>query len=80
MKQSEYIQANGFIVEVIRTSRVKSADIKVEDCAVSVVAHELCHLQQHDHSPKFWKLVEQVIPDYTECKGWLKVNGRMLML
>ena len=33
----EYLQANGFIAEVIRTSRVKSADIKVEECAVSVV-------------------------------------------
>lgn len=40
-----------------------------------VVVHELCHLKQHDHSPKFWKLVEQVMPDYAECKAWLKANG-----
>ena len=36
MKQ-EYLQGNGFIAEVIRTNRVKSANIKVEECAVSVV-------------------------------------------
>jgi len=45
-----------------------------------VVVHELCHLKQHDHSPKFWKLVEQMIPDYVDCKEWLKVNERLLVL
>lgn len=40
-----------------------------------VVVHELSHLMQHDHSPKFWKLVERVIPNYMNCKEWLKVNG-----
>ncbi|MBF0384147.1 MAG: M48 family metallopeptidase [Magnetococcales bacterium] len=40
-----------------------------------VVVHELCHLKQPDHSPEFWKCVEMVIPDYRECREWLKVNG-----
>lgn len=43
-----------------------------------VVVHELCHMKQHDHSPKFWKLVSKVIPDYLECKEWLRVNGKYL--
>ena len=43
-----------------------------------VVIHELCHLHEHNHSPKFWKHVERVFPDYLECREWLKANGRQL--
>ncbi len=43
-----------------------------------VVVHELCHLKQHDHSPKFWKAVETVMPDYAECKAWLRENAGRL--
>lgn len=43
-----------------------------------VVAHELCHLKHHDHSSKFWKAVERLIPDYVECRKWLKSNAESL--
>ncbi len=43
-----------------------------------VVAHELCHLIEHNHSPAFWKRVERLIPDYRDCKDWLKENGGQL--
>lgn len=37
-----------------------------------VVIHELCHLLRHDHSPQFWKEVARVMPDYQQCREWLK--------
>lgn len=40
-----------------------------------VVVHELCHLLHHDHSPAFWKSVERMVPDYAECRAWLKEFG-----
>jgi predicted metal-dependent hydrolase len=45
-----------------------------------IVNHELYQLLQHDYSPKFWKEVEHVMPDYREHKEWLKVNGHKLVV
>lgn len=39
-----------------------------------VVVHELSHLQHHDHSPRFWKLVAAFSPRYRELKNWLNQN------
>lgn len=43
-----------------------------------VVIHELCHLIHHDHSAQFWKEVARVMPEYGECRQWLKMNGEEL--
>ena len=45
-----------------------------------VVVHELCHLIEMNHSPRFWNLVEEIIPDYKEYRKWLKDNGNTLQL
>lgn len=38
-----------------------------------VVVHELCHLGQFNHSPNFWKLIAQSLPNYKEIKKKFKV-------
>jgi predicted metal-dependent hydrolase len=40
-----------------------------------VVIHELCHLKQFNHSPRFWQLVKQFDPSYEKAIDWLKSNG-----
>ena len=43
-----------------------------------VVVHELCHLKNKNHSKKFWKQVETILPDYKNSKEWLRVNSDSL--
>jgi len=45
-----------------------------------VVVHELSHMIQHNHSPKYWKLVEKIFPNHQDCREWLKVNGSRLFI
>jgi predicted metal-dependent hydrolase len=42
-----------------------------------VIVHELAHLKELNHSPKFWKIVADVMPNYQEQEEWLKVNGHL---
>jgi predicted metal-dependent hydrolase len=36
-----------------------------------VIIHELMHLVELDHSPRFWQLVKEADPDYKNHKEWL---------
>ncbi|CAK8724918.1 YgjP-like metallopeptidase domain-containing protein [Candidatus Electrothrix aarhusensis] len=40
-------------------------------CIDYVVTHELCHLQYHDHSPEFYRLLDAVMP------GWKKIKHKL---
>jgi predicted metal-dependent hydrolase len=40
-----------------------------------VVAHELCHVKVKDHSPRFWSLMETVMPGYKTAKNALRKDG-----
>lgn len=37
-----------------------------------VVLHELAHTKYHDHSKRFWALVEKYMPDYRQRRALLK--------
>ena len=44
-----------------------------------VLVHELAHRIEMNHSPRFWKIVETVLPDYKIRKQWLKKEGALLI-
>jgi predicted metal-dependent hydrolase len=41
-----------------------------------VVAHELAHLREMNHSARFWAVVRSVVPDYEEARASLRREGR----
>lgn len=43
-----------------------------------IVVHELCHLRERNHGPRFWRLVSDLMPNYERHKNWLRVNGSFL--
>ncbi len=45
----------------------------------SVVVHELCHLKEMNHSPRFYAEVYRVCPDYDRWNAWLKDHGAAIL-
>lgn len=45
-----------------------------------VVAHEVAHLIEMNHSPRFWRAVGRVIPDYAERRRELRRNSHLYLL
>lgn len=43
-----------------------------------VVVHELAHLFEMNHSPSFWRIVEQVLPNYKAEREKLKILQKKL--
>ncbi|MDF3047592.1 MAG: hypothetical protein K0R73_710 [Candidatus Midichloriaceae bacterium] len=43
-----------------------------------LVAHELSHIIEKNHGPKFWQLVASIYPNYESARKWLKHNGTRL--
>jgi len=43
-----------------------------------VVAHEVAHLKELNHSPAFWAHVATLCPDFKTHRAWLRKHGREL--
>lgn len=43
-----------------------------------LVAHELVHLMENNHTPRFWNILSIQVPNYLKAKKWLKENGHLL--
>jgi predicted metal-dependent hydrolase len=45
-----------------------------------VVAHEVAHLVEMNHSPRFWRLVGKLVPDHATCRKELRHEGHRYLL
>jgi len=43
-----------------------------------ILIHELAHIKEKNHSRKFWRYLESILPDYRRQRLWLKENGHRL--
>lgn len=43
-----------------------------------VAAHEVAHLREMNHGPRFWALVAELCPDHATARRWLRREGATL--
>ncbi|MEM7299868.1 MAG: SprT family zinc-dependent metalloprotease [Pseudomonadota bacterium] len=43
-----------------------------------LAAHEVSHLREMNHSPRFWAHVKSICPHMETSKAWLRTNGALL--
>ncbi len=43
-----------------------------------VIVHELAHLMEANHTPRFWNIVRAKVPSTEKAKAWLKEHGQIL--
>ena len=43
-----------------------------------VIVHELAHLLEPNHMPRFWNIIRAQIGQVEKAKGWLQEHGGLL--
>ena len=43
-----------------------------------VIAHELAHLLEPNHTPRFWNIVKTQVPTMNKARDWLREHGQLL--
>jgi len=43
-----------------------------------IIVHELAHLIEGNHTPRFWNIVRAQVADLDKAKKWLRENGQLL--
>lgn len=56
------------------STRLLLTPVDVQDY---IIVHELSHLIEMNHSPRFWQVVESVMPNYAVQERWLKEHGAL---
>ena len=53
--------------------------VKAQPASIDyVILHELCHLREHNHSPRFYRLMDQVLPAWRERKRALDEQAAVI--
>ena len=52
-------------VDLIRTPK---------ECIDYVITHELCHFKHHNHGPRFYRLLDSIMPDWKKVKHRLELS------
>lgn len=55
--------------------RLVQAPVFVRDY---IILHELAHVKELNHSPRFWREVERLCPDFAEAERWLRGHSSLL--
>ncbi len=50
-----------------------------KECIDYVILHELCHIAEHNHSDRFWRLLTQIMPNWKEVKAKLDDMAEMYL-
>lgn len=50
-----------------------------KECIDYVIAHELCHLKEHNHSSRFYRELDGVFPNWRSVKGRLDNMAEVLL-
>lgn len=43
-----------------------------------LAAHEVAHLVEMNHSPRFWAILDRICPRWERARGWLNTHGTAL--
>ena len=48
---------------------------RLRDETLVAVAHEVAHLREMNHGPRFWKLTGEICRSVQSAREWLEANG-----
>jgi predicted metal-dependent hydrolase len=49
------------------------------ECIDYVILHELCHLKEHNHSPRYYRLLSQLMPNWQPVKARLDLMAEFIL-
>jgi predicted metal-dependent hydrolase len=49
------------------------------ECIDYVISHELCHLKEHNHSARYYRLLSKIMPSWEVVKGRLDSMAELLL-